>query len=103
MSCSLVAAACPAHSHYEVCADTCGGTCASFISPLTCPESCFEGCQCDDGFVSDGVQCVRLENCGCVHNGKYLTVKYLTLFSELSQLTVNHKTNILKTAIFYSF
>ncbi|TNN62998.1 IgGFc-binding protein [Liparis tanakae] len=74
MSCCLVAAPCPAHSHYEVCADTCAGTCASFIAPLMCPESCFEGCQCDDGFVSDGVQCVPLENCGCVHNGQYLTV-----------------------------
>lgn len=75
MSSSLVAASCPANSHYEVCADTCGGACASFIYPFTCSESCFEGCQCDASFVFDGMQCVPLDNCGCVHNGRYLTVK----------------------------
>ncbi|XP_039662365.1 IgGFc-binding protein-like isoform X2 [Perca fluviatilis] len=71
---SFCPASCPAHSHYEVCADTCSGTCASFIYPFTCSESCFEGCQCDDGFVFDGIQCVPLDNCGCVHNSRYLTV-----------------------------
>ncbi|KAK5932823.1 hypothetical protein CgunFtcFv8_004498 [Champsocephalus gunnari] len=59
---------------YEVCADTCGGTCASFIYPFTCSESCFEGCQCDAGLVFDGIQCVPLDSCGCVHNGRYPTV-----------------------------
>lgn len=78
----LVAASCPAHSHYEVCADTCGGNCASFISPFTCPESCFEGCECDDGFVFNGIQCVPLDNCGCVHNGHYLMVKYFILLFQ---------------------
>ncbi|XP_075321405.1 IgGFc-binding protein-like [Odontesthes bonariensis] len=73
-SISFCPASCPPHSHYEVCADTCGGTCASFIRPVTCSESCFEGCQCDDGFVFDGIQCVPLEKCGCVHNGRYLMV-----------------------------
>nr|XP_040022015.1 IgGFc-binding protein isoform X1 [Gasterosteus aculeatus aculeatus] len=73
-SSSFCPASCPAHSHYEVCADTCGGNCASFISPFTCPESCFEGCECDDGFVFNGIQCVPLDNCGCVHNGHYLMV-----------------------------
>ncbi|GAA6219039.1 IgGFc-binding protein-like [Lates japonicus] len=73
-SSSFCPASCPPHSHYEVCADTCGGTCASFIYPFSCSESCFEGCQCDGGFVFDGVQCVPLENCGCVYDGKYLTV-----------------------------
>ncbi|XP_071325188.1 IgGFc-binding protein [Trachinotus anak] len=73
-SSSFCPASCPPHSHYEVCADTCGGTCASFIYPFSCSESCFEGCQCDAGFVSDGIQCVHLDNCGCVYDGKYLTV-----------------------------
>ncbi|XP_032374142.1 IgGFc-binding protein isoform X1 [Etheostoma spectabile] len=72
-SISFCPASCPAHSHYEVCADTCSGTCASFIFPVTCSKSCFEGCQCDDGFVFDGIQCVPLDNCGCMHNGRYLT------------------------------
>ncbi|XP_069394027.1 IgGFc-binding protein isoform X1 [Paralichthys olivaceus] len=73
-SSSFCPASCPQHSHYEVCANTCGGTCASFIYPVYCSEECFEGCQCDDGFVFDGIQCVGLDNCGCVHDGKYLTM-----------------------------
>ncbi|KAM4735256.1 IgGFc-binding protein [Anableps anableps] len=65
---------CPPHSHYEVCANTCKETCASILQQVTCSERCFEGCQCDAGFVSDGIQCVPLDNCGCMHNNKYLTV-----------------------------
>uniref|UniRef100_A0A3Q3INE2 VWFD domain-containing protein n=1 Tax=Monopterus albus TaxID=43700 RepID=A0A3Q3INE2_MONAL len=74
-SSSFCPLSCPPHSHYEIRADTCGGTCASFIYPSSCPESIFEGCQCDDGFVFDGIQCVALENCGCMYDGRYLTVK----------------------------
>lgn len=75
MSSSLAAASCPPNSHYDVCANTCGVTCASFIYPYTCSESCFEGCQCDDSFVFDGTQCVSMDKCGCVHDGRYLKVK----------------------------
>ncbi|XP_034029561.1 IgGFc-binding protein, partial [Thalassophryne amazonica] len=73
-SSSFCPASCPPHSHYELCADTCGMTCANFIYPFACSDSCFEGCQCDDGFVFDGIQCISMENCGCVHNGRYLMV-----------------------------
>uniref|UniRef100_A0A673AB09 Fc fragment of IgG binding protein n=1 Tax=Sphaeramia orbicularis TaxID=375764 RepID=A0A673AB09_9TELE len=82
-SSSFCPATCPPHSHYEVCADTCGGTCASFIYPFTCSESCFEGCQCDAGFVFDGVQCVSMDKCGCVLDGKYLTVNLCSYFSYI--------------------
>lgn len=75
MCSSLVAASCPPNSHYEVCADTCDGTCASFIYPSSCSKDCFEGCKCDAGFVFDGTRCVPLNSCGCVYNGKYLTVR----------------------------
>lgn len=71
---SPLAAFCHAHSHYEACVDTCAGTCASPMIPFACSESCFEGCQCDDNLVFDGAQCVPLENCGCLYEGKYLKV-----------------------------
>ncbi|KAM3613584.1 uncharacterized protein V6R79_001825 [Siganus canaliculatus] len=67
-------ASCPPRSQYKVCAPSCGGTCAGIISPVTCYKSCFEGCQCDAGFAFDGVQCVPLSSCGCVHSGRYLKV-----------------------------
>lgn len=80
--CFLTAASCPQHSHYEVCADTCGMTCASLISPVSCYDACFEGCQCDDGYVFDGVQCVSMDKCGCEHNGRYLTVTFKLMHKD---------------------
>ncbi|NXI35870.1 FCGBP protein, partial [Galbula dea] len=62
---------CPPHSHYELCTRTCDFTCASLSVPAPCSWSCFEGCQCDDGFLFDGESCVSLEQCGCVHQGRY--------------------------------
>uniref|UniRef100_H3AZN9 Fc gamma binding protein n=1 Tax=Latimeria chalumnae TaxID=7897 RepID=H3AZN9_LATCH len=62
---------CPANSHYELCADTCENSCAGLSSAPTCSKKCFEGCQCDDGFVSDGEGCVPLEQCGCTREGLY--------------------------------
>lgn len=63
---------CPPHSHYELCTRTCDFTCASLSVPTPCNWQCFEGCQCDNGFLFDGSSCVSLEQCGCVHQGRYL-------------------------------
>uniref|UniRef100_A0A8C5DKG4 IgGFc-binding protein-like n=1 Tax=Gouania willdenowi TaxID=441366 RepID=A0A8C5DKG4_GOUWI len=73
-SSSFCPLSCPPNSHYEMCADTCTGTCASFISPGACSGSCFEGCECDEDFSFDGIKCVPLEKCGCMHNNMYLMV-----------------------------
>ncbi|NWX42831.1 FCGBP protein, partial [Steatornis caripensis] len=62
---------CPPHSHYELCTRTCDFTCASLSVPPPCSWTCFEGCQCDDGYLFDGEACVSLEQCGCMHQGRY--------------------------------
>uniref|UniRef100_A0A8C4TVU3 VWFD domain-containing protein n=1 Tax=Falco tinnunculus TaxID=100819 RepID=A0A8C4TVU3_FALTI len=62
---------CPPHSHYELCTRTCDFTCASLSMPAPCSWTCFEGCQCDDGYLFDGEACVSLEQCGCMHQGRY--------------------------------
>ncbi|NXL83211.1 FCGBP protein, partial [Alectura lathami] len=62
---------CPPHSHYELCTRTCDFTCASLSVSAPCSWTCFEGCQCDDGYLFDGSACVSLEQCGCVHQGRY--------------------------------
>ncbi|XP_033014606.1 uncharacterized protein LOC117051988 [Lacerta agilis] len=65
---------CPVNSHYETCTGSCDFTCASLSTVVQCSKNCFEGCQCNDGYVSDGDACVPLNKCGCVHNGLYIKV-----------------------------
>ncbi|XP_062299212.1 alpha-tectorin-like [Scomber scombrus] len=62
---------CPLNSHYELCGTTCPSACPSLSFPFSCDTVCQEGCQCDDGFVLNGNQCVRPTNCGCHHQGRY--------------------------------
>ncbi|XP_065813942.1 IgGFc-binding protein [Labrus bergylta] len=61
---------CPAGSHYELCASSWPSTCSSLQSSAPA-SACQEGCQCDDGLMSDGANCVSVEKCGCVVDGQY--------------------------------
>eukprot|EP00062_Callorhinchus_milii_P025595 gi/632986747/ref/XP_007910409.1/ PREDICTED: IgGFc-binding protein-like [Callorhinchus milii] len=61
---------CPANSHYDPCASACPATCVN-PRPPTCDEPCAEGCECDQGFVQSGDQCVPQQQCGCFYNGDY--------------------------------
>ncbi|XP_066575341.1 IgGFc-binding protein [Amia ocellicauda] len=63
--------ACPANSHYEVCAETCSTACAGLSDITSCPTTCAEGCSCDSGFFFDGEGCVQLSQCGCYDHGHY--------------------------------
>ncbi|XP_053722445.1 IgGFc-binding protein-like [Synchiropus splendidus] len=62
---------CPANSHYESCGSSCPSACPSLSFPYSCDNVCQEGCQCDDGFVLNGDECVRPTSCGCYHRGQY--------------------------------
>ncbi|ETE64589.1 IgGFc-binding protein, partial [Ophiophagus hannah] len=62
---------CPPNSHYEVCASHCPVTCHSLFNPVLCTANCREGCECNQGFVLSGDQCVPISQCGCVHQGLY--------------------------------
>uniref|UniRef100_H9GN55 VWFD domain-containing protein n=1 Tax=Anolis carolinensis TaxID=28377 RepID=H9GN55_ANOCA len=63
---------CPPNSHYRICSNYCETNCARLTDRYKCPESCAEGCQCDDGFFFNGINCVPLDNCGCFQNGRCL-------------------------------
>lgn len=62
---------CPAHSHYEQCGTSCPAACPSLSFPFPCTQHCQEGCQCDDGLLLSGDQCVPPTSCGCFHEGRY--------------------------------
>ncbi|CAI5658937.1 unnamed protein product [Oreochromis niloticus] len=62
---------CPSNSHYELCGTTCPSACPSLSFPFTCDTVCQEGCQCNNGFILNGDQCVPPTSCGCYHQRRY--------------------------------
>ncbi|XP_030069375.1 IgGFc-binding protein isoform X2 [Microcaecilia unicolor] len=62
---------CPENSHYESCGNACPATCSDRTAPRKCKLPCVETCQCDDGYIISGSQCVSEENCGCTYHGVY--------------------------------
>ncbi|XP_074073360.1 alpha-tectorin-like [Macrotis lagotis] len=62
---------CPTHSHYELCGSSCPNSCAEPNLNASCQTSCQEGCQCDQGFVMSGTDCVPPAQCGCTLEGRY--------------------------------
>ncbi|XP_077193127.1 IgGFc-binding protein-like [Paroedura picta] len=60
---------CPVNSHYETCGNGCPATCSDRTAPLTCQNTCAKICQCNEGYVRDGDQCIPMGTCNCIHNG----------------------------------
>ncbi|XP_040118080.1 zonadhesin [Oryx dammah] len=58
--------ACPPNSRYTLCAKLCPDTCHSTFSGMACQNRCVEGCECNQGFVLSGLQCVPQSECGCL-------------------------------------
>ena len=69
--CLAAGISCPTNSHYESCSRGCSQTCSSIYSPVKCSGQCREGCDCDDGFVLSGDECVPVSRCGCLHQDFY--------------------------------
>ncbi|XP_019638865.1 PREDICTED: uncharacterized protein LOC109480924 isoform X10 [Branchiostoma belcheri] len=65
---------CPGNSHYSSCASACPATCTDVSAPQYCNRTCVEGCQCDDGYVLSGGDCVTRQECGCTRDGHYYAV-----------------------------
>uniref|UniRef100_A0A8C5F079 VWFD domain-containing protein n=1 Tax=Gopherus evgoodei TaxID=1825980 RepID=A0A8C5F079_9SAUR len=68
---ALFCPTCPRNSHYELCGSGCPATCHGLSAPDGCDAPCAEGCFCDAGFLLSGDRCVRIAQCGCVHQGRY--------------------------------
>ncbi|XP_067306883.1 IgGFc-binding protein [Pseudorasbora parva] len=94
---SFCPADCSANSHYVQCSNNCVNTCASLSGSVnSCPNICMEGCQCDDGFLSNGDKCVSVGDCGCVHNGKYLKVGEVSVADTCDMKCVCHSAGVLE-------
>ncbi|XP_078509945.1 IgGFc-binding protein-like [Lissotriton helveticus] len=76
---------CPSNSQYAICADICSISCAGITDMPQCPTTCAEGCECNDGFFSDGKGCVSMDKCGCFENGKYYNPDETVLSADCKQ------------------
>ncbi|XP_078695151.1 uncharacterized protein LOC144924079 isoform X4 [Branchiostoma floridae x Branchiostoma belcheri] len=65
---------CPSNSHYSSCASACPATCTDESAPQYCNRMCVEACECDDGYVLSGGDCVTRQQCGCTRGGYYYAV-----------------------------
>ncbi|XP_070620022.1 IgGFc-binding protein-like [Erythrolamprus reginae] len=81
---------CPAHSHYEVCTRSCDFTCAALSARTHCTGECFEGCQCDDGYLFDGEECVPMSKCGCTYEGRYIKAGETVISKDCSEKYTCH-------------
>uniref|UniRef100_H2Y2J7 VWFD domain-containing protein n=1 Tax=Ciona intestinalis TaxID=7719 RepID=H2Y2J7_CIOIN len=62
---------CLPNSRYVACGMSEPQTCANLNSPPLATTSCVEGCQCDEGYLLSGEQCVHQSTCGCFIQRKY--------------------------------
>ncbi|XP_038196898.1 IgGFc-binding protein-like [Arvicola amphibius] len=81
---------CPAHSHYEICADTCSLGCSTITTPIECLDTCSEGCECDTDYLQSTTGCVSMEKCGCHHGGVYYEPEESVLIESCQQQCVCH-------------
>ncbi|XP_066508130.1 MAM and LDL-receptor class A domain-containing protein 1-like [Hoplias malabaricus] len=65
--CPLV---CGARRHFTSCSSQCPATCSRLDASEDC-GSCEERCECDDGFLLSGGECVPAEDCGCWVDGEH--------------------------------
>ncbi|KAM4544548.1 alpha-tectorin isoform 1-T1 [Odontesthes bonariensis] len=76
---------CPPNSHYSSCVSVCPPQCAPARGQRDCSQDCVEGCQCDQGYVLNGKNCILPQNCGCYTDGKYFEPKQLFWNSDCTK------------------
>ncbi|XP_067322389.1 IgGFc-binding protein-like [Anolis sagrei] len=62
---------CPPNSRYNLCTSSCPATCSDPEYPRNCNRPCVEGCECEEGFLLSGGNCVASSDCGCFVEGRY--------------------------------
>ncbi|ELU09440.1 hypothetical protein CAPTEDRAFT_77904, partial [Capitella teleta] len=62
---------CQAHSTFVERASACQPSCTEPNADENCDQPDQEACVCDKGFIMSGVECVPVEECGCMFMGQY--------------------------------
>ncbi|XP_033741867.1 zonadhesin-like [Pecten maximus] len=56
---------CRPNAHYVEKVSACPATCENPTAPDSCTKPMTEGCACDEGFIRNEGQCIRVQDCGC--------------------------------------
>ena len=65
---------CPKGQIYSECGSLCPNTCQSPVSNMIdsyCTSECFPSCICPEGFLEHENQCIKRDECPCVHHKRW--------------------------------
>ncbi|XP_056142244.1 IgGFc-binding protein [Lampris incognitus] len=71
---TLCSLQCPDRSSPSECVDSSSNSCPALLTPGSSTAGCSEGCQCLNGNVFEGNECVPHSQCGCIVHEKYIKV-----------------------------
>ncbi|XP_061919145.1 IgGFc-binding protein isoform X2 [Entelurus aequoreus] len=66
---------CPRSSSPSQCVDSGSNSCPALLQPGSSATGCSGGCQCLNGNVFDGGECVAVGKCGCIVHGQYVKLE----------------------------
>ncbi|KAJ8042690.1 IgGFc-binding protein [Holothuria leucospilota] len=74
---------CPGDMVYNPCGTGCPATCVEQEAREDCPMTCLETCECPEGTVLDGTNCVEPSQCGCpLPDGGYASEGEEVMFED---------------------
>ncbi|XP_066276578.1 IgGFc-binding protein-like [Branchiostoma lanceolatum] len=74
---------CPENSQYAVSTSPCRATCAEPDAPAACGLPNAEGCECNEGYIWSGDECVpNPSGCGCLIDGAYFKLDEYRVMGE---------------------
>uniref|UniRef100_A0A803JYM7 Zonadhesin n=1 Tax=Xenopus tropicalis TaxID=8364 RepID=A0A803JYM7_XENTR len=76
---------CGPNSEYRQCMNACPASCSNMASEAECEAPCYEGCQCIDGYVLSGFECVPYKECGCTYLDKYFEYGEVFITDDCTQ------------------
>ncbi|XP_059194717.1 IgGFc-binding protein-like isoform X2 [Centropristis striata] len=81
---------CPDRSSPRSCVDSSSSSCPALLSAASAPSVCSEGCECHNGNLFDGGECVPYSQCGCVHHNVYIKMDEQLYTKDCSQVCWCH-------------
>ncbi|CAH2247939.1 c-binding -like [Pelobates cultripes] len=76
---------CSSNSQYKDRMSSCPASCSNLASESECEDADTEGCECEEGYVLSGYECVPFKDCGCTYLNNYYPIGEVFLTEGCSQ------------------